>query len=1206
MQPNTRQFRANTGNRIALGVLIVLVSLFSFLADVHALGGVGRMVYSFTVGFFGLADYAYSIAGIVIGLAVIFNLRVRLPLRKIATYSGLFVLAVLALHIYTSSVHIVNASYGEYLLLCYNNTNTAGGMLFGIASYPIMKAITTVGALILVVAVFFILAFFAIFPYLKKNTVFSAPGKKERDKSKPSSTGGTKITSQKTPAITDFNADQSEGKQNLYVVNVSGDPLSQKTDKKLKGADGYNPLYPNAAGRVEDEFSSPTFDDKFEKREIARRILFRDTLKSEDLERFNIANNPDNALKTPGAPYSAVRAQAMRRKLMPDKGTDFVGDYSVPRKTLDSDLGLPSSETVEDRDESYPFGGYDNRFADKKTADQPDMEELRSKGTTASEEGSKVSFEQLKADQIKIFGRKALEEGEYRPTPLFVAEAYDNKQTPNPEQGEIIKPEVVKPSKFAQKPEFSTSPTKTSSATEIGLHGEIKRRITGEEPPAPAKMKDEIVTDAYKKPQAASNSEPKKETTVVSDTPDWKRILGVKEETFNTHLNNPQSKSVEERTSEPNGSTPYNYTLEQKPQEQKQDDSQSSKVQSLIERAVAQKPEQSTQNIHGIVAEEQKSKPLSNDGAVYQSSIFANTEAKAIADARAAAEAGKKAPPLSETEKSAIMRERASQPVRRVTFTRDNSDRLDKLAEKKALQMEHIDTTKERVVQVSIEQSIAREIAKETKKRPYNAPPMDLLLPPTLETQDVEDWEKKKDDLLFVLESFGISGQVLEIKKGPTFSLYTLSVVLPKGKTVGSIVALEKDIAMKMEEDSVRILAPIPGRNAIGIEVPNKHRRIVRLSEIIDAPKFNKATAPATFALGKDLYNQDYVCNIKDLPHMLIAGATGAGKSCCINSLIISLLYKASPDDVRLILVDPKRVELSVYEGIPHLMLDEIICDVDKAIRALNWAITEMNRRILFLSEQKYRDIDEYNSNCEKDGFEKMPRIVIIVDELADLMAMGKKAVEDSINRLARLARAVGIHLILATQRPSVDVVSGTIKNNLPTRVAFKVTSGPDSRTILDSYGADKLLGNGDLLYTTPKSATPVRMQGAYISESEVKAVVAYIKKNNDAFFDSTVKDAIFNAQEEKETDESKAEKRKQKGLPPELFDALRIGMEESFTVSSLQRKLGLGWQKAARIGDLMKEMGVLLPDEKDPKRSRVNLTEQEFEELLRENEEEN
>ena len=429
---------------------------------------------------------------------------------------------------------------------------------------------------------------------------------------------------------------------------------------------------------------------------------------------------------------------------------------------------------------------------------------------------------------------------------------------------------------------------------------------------------------------------------------------------------------------------------------------------------------------------------------------------------------------------------------------------------------------------------------------------------------------------------------------------------MPRGKSVSSIVSYENDIAMRMEEESVRVIAPIPGKNAVGIEVPNKKKRMVRLSEILNSPKFNASNSPSTFALGVDLYNQVHVGDIKDLPHMLVAGATGAGKSVCINTLLISLLYKASPEDVRFILVDPKRVEMTDYAGLPHLMLDEIICDVDKAIRALNWAITEMNRRILFLEANKYRNIDDYNADCAKSGNEKMPRIVVVVDELADLMSLGKRAVEDAINRIARLARAVGIHLILATQRPSVDVISGTIKNNLPTRIAFRVTAGPDSRTILDAGGAEKLLGYGDMLYMTAKTPLPVRMQGSFVDSKEIEAVVEFIKKNNVATYDPSVKEQIFKEESDTpEKEEGKADKRKQKGLPPELFDAMKIGMAEPISISYLQRRLGLGFQKAARIFDTMKEMGILVPDDKDPKRSRVNLTDEEYEELVNSNDEE-
>ena len=476
---------------------------------------------------------------------------------------------------------------------------------------------------------------------------------------------------------------------------------------------------------------------------------------------------------------------------------------------------------------------------------------------------------------------------------------------------------------------------------------------------------------------------------------------------------------------------------------------------------------------------------------------------------------------------------------------------------------------------------------------------MSLLAPPEGEVSQQEDYEFKKQQLCDTLAFFDIQSEVTDIRVGPTFSLYTLKVEMPRGSRISSINNLDDDIAMRMEESSVRIIAPIPGKNAVGIEVPNKYRRIVRLSEIVGSPEFNSAPSPSTFALGVDLYGKKFACDVASLPHMLIAGATGAGKSCCINSLIISLLYKASPDDVRMILIDPKRVELSVYAGIPHLMLDEIVCDVDKAIRALNWAIQEMERRIAYLSSIKYSNIEDYNRDCEKLGYPKMPRIVIIVDELADLMAQGKKAVEDAINRLARLARAMGIHLILATQRPSVDVVSGTIKNNLPTRVAFRVTSGPDSRTVLDAGGAEKLLGNGDLLYMHPKNSDFVRMQGAFITPQEIKSVVEFVIANNESVYDSSVKDAIF--KDPAETAEHKIEKgsaHKAPGVPPEVFAAARIGLDGTpLTISSLQRKLNLGFPKAARVVDIMKDLGIVEYNT-DDKKYHVVISEEELDAL--------
>lgn len=1143
---DTRQAKANTGNRIALGVLIILVCGFCFLCVAGALGGVGRMVSSVLVGFFGLAVFAYSVIGIIIGIAVTFNIRRKMPLPRAAFYFGLLALGIFALHIYTSSTHIVNSDYAGYLLSCYNNTNTAGGMLFGILAFPLMKAITSVGALSLVCVLFFAVAFFGFFPYIKKNVTYTSATKADRRRSERASRFSPSFRSRKTeggagtpierpvsPTLTDLSLNGGDG---LYVVDVEGDPL-QKKHKKSKGAEGYNPLYPNAMGNYEDEVKIDA-ENKYSPRGLAKEILFSQNPDNESLQRFNTVNNPADALTNVGAPYSALRRNELRSKLGIDATESAVKESFLSRyRTEEKD-----SEKVGNAAET---GSGSTSVTD--AASNVDAKEF------------KENFYSLKEDQIRRFN-----EMYSNVKPEFESAAY-----PQPQDGgeavraENVKKEVVRPSRIMPREQIAKSPidstvekaqnaVQSSASNLAGIQGAVARAITGEEVPQP-KAKQELVAEAYERPSIKSY-----------DTPVEKPKAKIPRAFADTAIGQPDAANADGK-SEENG---------------RDDGKQRHNAVLPIEKITAvQTPPTSA-----------------SDNSVAQSGTAPYTSVRRDSVVgEQIKRAGREAPPLSDFER-AEARKAEDLRAQKVRAARDRGmQKTEQLAKK----LENIDAKKERLTQVNIDQAISQA----APKSPYVAPPLKLLTPPEPPVSQDDDYEHKKRALIETLAFFDIGAEVTDIMVGPTFSLYTLKVEMPKGRTIGSIVNLENDIAMKMEEESVRILAPIPGKNAVGIEVPNKHRRIVRLSELLMSPAFNQSKSPATFGLGKNLYGVDYVCDIKSLPHMLVAGATGAGKSCCINSIIISLLYKASPEDVRLILVDPKRVELSVYAGIPHLLLDEIVCDVDKAIRALNWAITEMNRRIEYLSNLKFRDIDEYNQDCERMGYEKMPRIIIIVDELADLMSLGKKAVEDSINRIARLARAVGIHLILATQRPSVDVVSGTIKNNLPSRVAFKVTSGPDSRTILDANGADKLLGNGDLLYMTPKVALPERMQGAFVSNSEVKAIVDFIKENNESYFDNSIKDAIFNDKPEEKSENNKERGKKQSGLPPELFDALRIGLDGApLSISNMQRKLGLGWPKAAKIFDMMDDMGFLSPDEKDPKRKKVNISEQELDELIRDN----
>lgn len=1195
---NTRQVRANTGNRIALGVLILIVSLFAFICTCGAFGGVGDMVSSFLIGFFGLADFAYSLIGVVAAVAVIFNLKVRMAPSKIVKLSVLVLLGIWALHIYSSSGHLPGSNYGEYLLACYHGANTAGGMLFGIISYPFMKFITTVGALVVACALFFGVALLAFIPTIKKNVTYTTAAPRAKGE-KTSGGRGNRMDRQKAPAITDFSG--GEGGGSLYVVDVEGDPLS-KPKRRAKGAEGYDPLYPNANAHYEDEVRTAEVSparsapDRFSSRSLAKDILFSPTPYDDSLDNYKTITNPDAALNNPGASFGAVRRNELRRRLGVDDADAMARD--IVRERYFGEKPVRSDGQTENGD-----------------AINPDARGASALGYT--------SFDALKADRTKKFGEMFAD-----------ADGRDagasSRVGQSAESADAGGREVVKPSRTLQKPSFPADVKRgsVSASNMAGLHGSVSRAITGEDLPKvpqansipeaaayekagnPTLSKEAAFNSAVAAAQAAVGSQRQNDRAEISRENRVPRAfsgteIGGGEKTHVGGINRierafggsyspaarPERDSAQ-KAEERQAAAQKSADSADKPVS----DGGSSVRGGARDNVFATAGERASVPLNGSqrkvedaiakgVSANDDAPAFDGGGKVIQQSIFAKQQMENIAKAR------REAPPLASYEH--IAEERS----KRIYAPRDKSlQKAEQLAKKMAKA-----ASGERMTQVNIDQAISQV----TPRKPYIAPPMKLLIPPEPAVSQEEDYEYKKRVLCETLRFFDVQAEVADIQVGPTFSLYTLHVEMPKGRTIGSLISLENDIAMKMEEESVRILAPIPGKNAVGIEVPNKKRRIVRLSEILESAKFNQSASPATFGLGKDLYGNAYACDIKELPHMLIAGATGAGKSCCINSLIISLLYKASPEEVRLIMVDPKRVELSVYAGIPHLMLDEIICDVDKAIRALNWAITEMQRRIEYLSDLKYRDIDEYNQNCEKEGYEKMPRIVVIVDELADLMAQGKKAVEDAINRIARLARAVGIHLILATQRPSVDVVSGTIKNNLPSRVAFKVTSGPDSRTILDAGGAEKLLGNGDLFYMTPKIANPIRMQGAFISNSEVKAVVDFIKANNESYYDEKVKDAIFKDKTDEPEDAPKGGvKRKDDGkIPQEVFDAVRMGLEGNLiTISGMQRRLGLGFPKAAKIFDKMKDMNLIEADP-ESKKYKVCITEEDLEELIASNE---
>ncbi|MBS5635010.1 MAG: DNA translocase FtsK 4TM domain-containing protein [Lachnospiraceae bacterium] len=505
-----------------------------------------------------------------------------------------------------------------------------------------------------------------------------------------------------------------------------------------------------------------------------------------------------------------------------------------------------------------------------------------------------------------------------------------------------------------------------------------------------------------------------------------------------------------------------------------------------------------------------------------------------------------------------------------------------------------------------MERVAAAVAADEAKpKKAYHFPPMNLLKRGN-KTSGESDAHLRETAMKLqqILQNFGVSVTVTNVSCGPAVTRYELQPEM--GVKVSKIVGLTDDIKLNLAAADIRIEAPIPGKAAVGIEVPNKENSAVMLRDLLETAEFKNSQSKISFAAGKDIAGKVVVADIAKMPHLLIAGATGSGKSVCINTLIMSILYKASPEEVKLIMIDPKVVELSVYNGIPHLMIP-VVTDPKKAAGALNWAVAEMMRRYQAFAEQNVRDMKGYNEKAASspsiDGEELkiMPQIVIIVDELADLMMVAPGDVEEAICRLAQLARAAGIHLVVATQRPSVNVITGLIKANMPSRIAFSVSSGVDSRTIIDMNGAEKLLGKGDMLFYPSGYQKPARVQGAFVTDKEVQSVVEYLKNHNgDADYDNEIVQHVNTS--EIGTGQGLGAGSEENERDMYFTEAGRLIIDkDKASIGMLQRTFKIGFNRAARIMDQLCEAGVV-GGEEGTKPRKVLMSKEEFEQYMSEN----
>lgn len=537
--------------------------------------------------------------------------------------------------------------------------------------------------------------------------------------------------------------------------------------------------------------------------------------------------------------------------------------------------------------------------------------------------------------------------------------------------------------------------------------------------------------------------------------------------------------------------------------------------------------------------------------------------------------------PPAKTSKSAEIlsdiKEKVKRQKERLAAERESSE------ERRLAREREIEVTIHKPPRSKESKSAAKEPAKPVMSKKneaaseYILPSLDLLdSPPPVEERKIEEDLKTRSEILeSTLADFDIEAKVVRVEQGPVITRYELEPA--PGVKISRITNLSDNISLVMKAQSVRIVAPIPGKGTVGVEVPNSTSNVVYLKEILDSKEFKDTSSKLPLALGKDIAGKPIITDLGDMPHLLIAGTTGSGKTVCVNCLMTSFLFNMRPDEVKFLLVDPKMVELAVFNGIPHLLCP-VVTDAKKAAASLNWVVNEMDTRYKLLAKIGARNIDSFNDKIETakepwaddkgDTIDRLPYIIVIIDELADLMMVAKDTIENAITRLAQLSRAVGIHIVLATQRPSVDVITGIIKANFPARISFKVASKVDSRTVLDMNGADKLLGKGDMLFIEPGETKPVRAQGALVGDNEIERIVKFIKSQSEAVYD----DSILSLQEKKATSRT-FEK-------DELFEeAVKLVMlSKQASVSMLQRKLGLGYTRAARLVDAMEDEGIVGP----------------------------
>ncbi len=1142
---NNKKDKDGIFTRETAGLVLILFSAIALVILISRrviFGNVGFAISSFLLGAFGYCSYAVLASLIYAGIVLLTGKKFTSRRRLVTLCVLLFVFLVCLVHTITAAAGgIAYGSYGEYLSACYKAgendffRTTGGGAVIGLIVYPVVKLTTSIGGYI-------------IFSLLILGTSYLIYATESAEKA-------AKKRESEAPSAADYaTADTSA----LYSLNYadpqqqapSSQPYAAPTDAAVPAAEQYTPPAENSAERSRRLYA---IGDEFDMK--SRRELRQETRRAEG-ERRQKAQEQQAVQPTPYAQSHSI--------LYPDR--KGAGDYSWYNERFGSGGSYSSGASRSSKPvEPAPYGSYtSNGIFDKDSyfnnpnrgaiSREQYSNNFRAPGSTNFSEGHELSAQRTPAPKPAQQETQQPAKQEEKPaqtySELFADDAENNityTERPKKIVAESTEQETRKTEDFYR----NDVRTDYSSHTGMPEHRSVSEGV-----------KDSAASAVYEQPaeRPVRPSEPVRDPYISKDASESKPVsegMDVSETMRRVGFGSLPSRRGGSDTSvqQPRQETPRAGDV--RAFDPPKEDVSSYTDESISPRTRRQEPPRMREE-----------KPTGG-------------EPFAEAGENEPEESGLK--PITDGFDSAVNLFDEDVPEESVV-----PDAMEQIRSRRA-QEEPVLPSRERVPQTANTESRPKHVYAR-----YNPPSLDLLRDYAAVAVDPEEVEINKEIIVETLANLKIPCEVVKVTQGPAVTRYDIEI--PGNIPLGRVLGCDKELAMRLHaKDGVNMQTNYEN-GSVSVEVPNKQRATVGLREIIGAPAFTNARPGALmFGLGKDIEGRSICGDITKMKHLLVAGSTGSGKSVCLNALIISLLYKYSPEDLRIILVDPKQVEFNIYEKLPHLMINEIIFEPAKVVTVLNWAIAEMERRYSLFKEKTksgtlVREIDEFNAHLNADE-EKLPKIVMIIDELADLMSVAKKDIEDRIQRLTQKSRAAGIHLVLATQRPSVNVITGVIKSNLPTRIAFRVTQEVDSRTILDESGAEKLLGNGDMLYRTDTMTFPFRVQGAFLSSQEVQDVVSYVKEHNEAYYDDRVTEFLNNENGSVGGGDAGDED----SVEAVYIDALRYVVSiGQASISMIQRKCSVGYPKAGKIIEWMENMGYISAFD-GAKARKVLLTQEEF-----------